>query len=235
VSLCIEYGLLRLHYVHGLWLGPVRPGVGPLYRRGWLWCRRLPGFSYGSWTTWAALREVEFVHPHLGWSAAAGFLLMPRERRPGLAPPPAPLVLGLLVERLCSQPLRSYHSTAVLPRLSWADWGDFKYRRLMHHTRAGGGKLPTPAVAEGVPHVDAADSGCYRIVECLRLTCSLRGSQCKTEYDDGGRSPPQRNFIILPLHRIDLLCGWRHGQRRLRNYSETGPQVSVRGTRLPLM
>jgi len=91
---------------------------------------------------------------------------MPREIRPELAPPPAPLALDLWAERWGSRPLHSCYSTAVLPRLSWTDFGGFKHRRLAHQNRGGGGKPPTPAVvADGVPHVDAADSGRYRIVE----------------------------------------------------------------------
>jgi hypothetical protein len=87
---------------------------------------------------------VEYVHSRLEQSVGAGFLLTLRELRLRLALPPASLALDLWAERLSSQPLRSYHSTAVLLLLSWADYHAFKHYRLARQNRQGGENTTHP-------------------------------------------------------------------------------------------
>ena len=86
--------------------------------------------------------------------------------------------------------------------------------------------LSTSAVADQLSHLEVADSGRYRIVECS--TYSVRGSECKIvkEYGDAGKCPSCRTFIFFPLYRIGTTvdphpkpmdCGYK---------SETSPQMN---------
>jgi hypothetical protein len=174
-------GLPWLHHIYHLGAGTVCPGVTSVYCRGWSRRRRATGLSSGPWigVSGAASRIGAF----LPWAVCCTWSLVAVGTTPGIGPTACTIKFGPMghVLWLPVSTIDIMRATTILPTSAVAD---------------ALGEGGTRKITISVSHLEGGSC----LVECW--TCSLRGSECKMEYDNAGLCPSYTTFILLLLHRI---------------------------------